>query len=158
MENVIQLKKRNILSFEIVDEEGNKTGEKLEFDLEDIEVPLKYQECLERHKKNTQCLDMQFVAIDKKQDIKGKKLLSKNEEEKYEALKEFFKKEMEALDLFLGKDGCKKLLNGRKPYYSMFDDINDVIEPILPKLNISTKDIINKIKNRYSKKEENIIE
>lgn len=163
MENVIQLKKKNTLEFNIVDENGNKTGEKIEFDLESLELPLKYQECLDRHEKNRQCLQMQFIAIDKKEDVsvgkeKGTKILSKNEEQKYEALKEYYKKEMDALDLFLGKDGCKKLLNGREPYYSMFDDINDVIEPILPKLKIHANDIIDRIKNKYSKKEDNVIE
>ena len=158
MENVIQLKKRNTLKFEIVDEEGNKTGENLEFDLEDIELPLKYQQCLEEHQKNMQRLKMLCIAIDKKEDLKGKKLLSRNEEEKIKALNEYYINEMESLDKVLGKDGCKKLLNGRKPYYSMFDDINDAIEPILPKLKIHAKDITDKIKNKYGKKEENVIE
>ena len=163
MENVIQLKKRNTLSFEIVDENGNKTGETLEFDLEDIELPLKYQECLDKHTRNKQSLDMQFIAIDKKQDVtngkdKGTKILTRNEVEKYEVLKEYYKREMEALDLFLGKDGCKKLLNGREPYYSMFDDINDVIEPILPKLKVHAEDIINRVKEKYNKKEDNVLE
>lgn len=163
MENVIQLKKKNTLSFEIVDENGNKTGESIEFDLESLELPLKYQECLDRHMRNKQSLEMQFIAIDKKQDItagkdKGTKILTRNEEEKYEVLKEYYKKEMEALDLFLGKNGCKKLLNGREPYYSMFDDINDVIEPILPKLKVHAEDITNRIKDKYKEKEDNVIE
>lgn len=158
MENVIQLKKKNTLSFEIVDENGNKTGEKLEFDMEDLEMPLKYQQCLDEHKRNVQRLQMQFVAIDKKEDHKGKKILSKNEEEKLKALKEYYDSEMLALDKILGVNGCKKLLNGREPYYSMFDDINDVLEPILPKLQVHTNDIINKIKDKYKDKEENVIE
>lgn len=158
MENVIQLKKKNTLVFEIVDENGNKTGEKLEFDMEDIELPLKYQQCLDEHKRNAQRLQMQFVAIDKKEDHKGKKILSKNEEEKLKALKEYYQSEMESLDKVLGFNGCKKLLNGREPYYSMFDDINDVLEPILPKLQIHTNDIVNRIKDKYKNKEENVIE
>ena len=158
MENVIQLKKKNTLIFPIVDENGNKTGESLEFDMEDLELPLKYQECLDSHEKNKKRLQMQFIAIDKKEDHKGKKLLTKNEEEKLKALKEYFESEMESLDKILGKDGCKKLLNGREPYYSMFDDINDALEPILPQLQIHTNDIIDKIKNKYKDKEDNVIE
>ncbi len=157
-DNVIKLKKRNTLVFQIEDENGVKTGEKLEFDIEDIELPLKYQQCLDEHKKNTQRLQMQFIAIDKKEDLRGKKILSKNEEEKFKALKEYYQSEMESLDKVLGFNGCKKLLNGREPYYSMFDDINDVLEPILPKLKIHTNDIINKIKDKYKDKEENVIE
>jgi len=158
MENVIQLKKKNTLIFPIVDENGNKTGESLEFDMEDLELPLKYQECLDSHEKNKKRLQMQFVAIDKKEDHKGKKLLTKNEEEKLKVLKEYFESEMESLDKILGKDGCKKLLNGREPYYSMFDDINDALEPILPQLQIHANDIIDKIKNKYKDKEDNVIE
>ena len=48
---------------------------------------------------------------------------------------------MEALDLFLGQNGTNKLLNGRKPYYSMYEDINDMLVPILPKLKLKADDI-----------------
>jgi len=57
---------------------------------------------------------------------------------------------MEALDLFLGEGGTKKLLNGRKPYYEMYDDINDILEPILPKLQKTAEDIEDRIKQKYS--------
>ena len=51
-DNVIQLKNENILKFEIATEDGKKTGDFLEFDLEDIELPFKYQELLEKMKKS----------------------------------------------------------------------------------------------------------
>ena len=67
---------------------------------------------------------------------------------------------MEALDLFLGQNGTNKLLNGRKPYYSMYEDINDMLVPILPKLKLKADDIVNKIKEKYSSKatEKNVLE
>lgn len=149
MADFIQLKKDNILRIGIKDSEGKDTGNHLEFDLEDIELPLRLSECEERHKKNIDYLKKQFVIIDKKEDKKGKKLLSWKEEEKFKLLSEYYKKEMEALDLFLGEGGCKKLLNGRNPYYSMYDDINEMLEPILPKIQIRTEDIKNKIVSKY---------
>lgn len=154
MENFIQLKKDNILRIGIKDANGVDTGEHLEFDIEDIELPLKLNECEAKHRKNAEFLRMQMIIIDKKEDKKGKFLLSWKEEEKMKLLKEYYKREMEALDLFLGKDGTKKLLNGRNPYLSMYDDISEIIKPILPKLEIRTDDIINKIKNKYGKKED----
>ena len=159
-DNFIQLKKDNIVRIGIKDSEGKDTGEHLEFDLEDIELPLKYQECIEKHKKNLQYLKNQFVIIDKRQDVKGKKLLSKNEEDKLLAMKDFYTKEENALDLFLGKNGTKKILNGRKPYYSMFEDINDMLEPILPIIKKGFNDIETKIKNKYknTNKESNVLE
>lgn len=160
MKDVIQLKRDNILKIGINDADGKDTGEHLEFDLEDIELPLKLNECEAKHRKNLEYLKMQFVIIDKKEDKKGKYLLSWKEEEKLKVLKEFYKREMEALDLFLGEGGTEKLLNGRKPYYSMYEDINDILEPILPKIQLKTDNIINDIKKKYSNKqnEKNVLE
>ena len=132
-ENFIQLKKDNILKIGIKDSEGNDTGEHLEFDLEDIELPLKLNQCDAKHKKN---------------------LVDLQNREKIKALKEFYEKEMEALDLFLGKGGTKKLLNGRNPYISMYNDIAEIIEPILPKLKVRSEDIKNKIVSKYGKVQE----
>ena len=160
MADFIQLKKDNILRIGIKDIQGNDTGEHLEFDLEDIELPLRLNECEAKHRKNLEYLRNQFVIIDKKEDKKGKFILSWKEEEKLKVLQEFYKREMEALDLFLGQNGTNKLLNGRKPYYSMYEDINDMLAPILPKLKLKADDIANKIKEKYSNKatEKNVLE
>ena len=149
-ENFIQLKKDSILRIGIKDSDGNDTGEHLEFDMEDINLALRLNECDEKHRKNLEFLRNQFVIIDKKEDKKGKKILSWKEEEKLKVLQEFYKREMEALDLFLGENGTKKLLNGRNPYYSMYEDINDMLKPILPKLKLRADDIAKKIKDKYS--------
>ena len=150
MADFIQLKKDSILRIGIKDNDGNDTGEHLEFDMEDINLALRLNDCDEKHRKNLEFLRNQFIIIDKKEDKKGKKILSWKEEEKLKVLQEFYKREMEALDLFLGENGTKKLLNGRNPYYSMYEDINDMLEPILPKLKLRADDIAKKIKDKYS--------
>lgn len=150
MADFIQLKKDSILRIGIKDSDGNDTGEHLEFDMEDINLALRLNECDEKHRKNLEFLRNQFIIIDKKEDKKGKKILSWKEEEKLKVLQEFYKREMEALDLFLGENGTKKLLNGRNPYYSMYEDINDMLKPILPKLKLRADDIAKKIKDKYS--------
>ena len=150
MADFIQLKKDSILKIRIKDIDGNDTGEHLEFDMEDINLALRLNECDERHRKNLEFLRNQFIIIDKKEDKKGKKILSWKEEEKLKVLQEFYKREMEALDLFLGENGTKKLLNGRNPYYSMYEDVNDMLKPILPKLKLRADDIAKKIKDKYS--------
>lgn len=150
MADFIQLKKDSILRIGIKDSDGNDTGEHLEFDMEDINLALRLNECDEKHRKNLELLRNQFVIIDKKEDKKGKKILSWKEEEKLKVLQEFYKREMEALDLFLGENGTKKLLNGRNPYYSMYENINDMLKPILPKLKLRADDIAKKIKDKYS--------
>ena len=158
MENFIQLKKDKILRIGIKTADGKDTGEHLEFDLEDLELPLRLNQSEIEHKKNLQNLKMQIQIIDKKQDKKGKQLLSWKEEEKIKAYKEFYKREMKALDLFVGEGGTAKLLNGRKPYYSMYEDIGEILEPIMPLIEQRTQDIIENIKEKYKDKKSDVIE
>lgn len=151
-DNFIQLNQDRILRLEIRTDKGEKTGEVLEFDLEDIELPLKYQELLEKDKKNKENLRNQVLIIDRRQDVKGKKLFSKNEEDKIKALNEFFKKEVEVYNMFLGERGVEKLLNGRKLGWTTLEEIDTIIEKqIVPKLNVTMNDITKRIKEKYSK-------
>lgn len=153
-DNVIQLKNDDILRLKIVDTEGNYTGNQLEFDLSDIELPLKYQQIVEEDKRNRAYLKNQFTIIDKKEDHKGKKLLSSNEEAKIKAMAEFFKKEKEVYNMFLGENGVEKLLNGRKLTLNTLSEIDEIIEKtILPKMEINAKSVKDKIMSKYSIKE-----
>lgn len=156
----IGLKNENILKLEIVNEIGESTGNYLEFDLEDITLPFKYQEIIERLKKSRQNLKNQFTIIEKKQDHKGKKLMSSNEEEKLKALNNFYKEQVEIYNIFLGENGVQKLLNGRKLRWTTLSEIDELIEKqIAPQLNVTMDDITKKIKSKYSnKKEDNVIE
>lgn len=149
-DNFIKLNKNEVLRLGIKTEDGKDTGEFLEFDLDDIELPLKYQDLLERDKKNKEHLKNEMLIIDKRQDVRGKKLLSKNEEDKIRALNEFFKKEVEIYNTFLGERGVQKLLNGRKIGWTSLKDIDEIIEKqITPYLDISMEKITDKIKEKY---------
>lgn len=151
-DNFIQLNKDKTLKLEIITDKKEKTGEYLEFDLEDIELLLRYQELLEKDKKNKENLRNQFLIIDKRQDVKGKKLLSKNEEDKIKALNEFFNKEKDIYNMFLGERGVEKLLNGKKLGWTTLEEIDEIIEKqIVPKLNVTMEDITKHIKEKYSK-------
>ena len=150
--NFIQLKKDSILRIGIKDSDGNDTGEHLEFDMESVDLPLKLNQCEAQHRRNISDLKMQMTILKKKQDKKGEYLLSWKQEQEMKLIKNFYLKEIDALDLFLGNGGTRKLLNGREPYYSMYDDISEIIKPILPLLKLRTDDIISKIKNKYNDK------
>ena len=149
-DNVIKLNKSDVLTLKIETEDGKDTGEYLEFNLEDIELPLRYQELLEKDKKNKENLKNQMIIIDKRQDVKGKKLLTKNEEDKIRALNDFFIKEIEVYNMFLGPRGVEKLLNGRKFTWTTLQEIDEIIEKqIAPHLDISMKNITKKVKEKY---------
>lgn len=158
IDNYIQLAKSSVLKIGIKDENGNDTGNYLEFDLEDIELPLRIQQLEEEHKKNLNYLKLQDTLINKKEDKKGKKLLSSREEEKLKVLKEFFNREIKALDLVLGEGGTEKILNGRKPYYGMFEDITQALEPLTPIFEEKFKQMKQNVIDKYKIKEENIME
>lgn len=159
-DNFIQLNKSDVLRLGIRTEDGKETGEYLEFNLEDIELPLRYQELIEKDKKNKEQLRNKMLIIDRREDVKGKKLLSKNEEDKIRALNEFFVKEVEVYNMFLGPRGVEKLLNGRKFTWTTLDEIDEIIEKqIAPHLDVNMKNITDKVKEKYGqavKKSEDI--
>ena len=157
---IIQLKRNeNILRLRIKDEEGNDTGNFLEFHLEDIELPIRYQEIIELDKKNRLDLKNKYTIIDKKQDHKGKKLLSSNEEARIKATIEFYKKEVEIYNMFLGKNGVEKLLNGRQLSWGTLQEIDEIIEKVIvPKLEINAENIKKKIMSKYGTKRDDVIE
>ena len=151
-DNFIQLKESDVLRLNIRTQDGKETGEYLEFDLEDIELPLKYQELIEKDKKNKEHLRNQMLIIDKRQDVKGKKLLTKNEEDKIKALNEFFIREIEVYNMFLGPRGVEKLLNGRKFTWTTLEEIDEIIEKqITPHLEANMENITKKVKEKYGK-------
>ena len=162
MNEYISLKKRNILKIGIKDENNNpKLDEKgqeiyLTFDLEDINTPENYSKCVYLIQKATDILRDKIAIINKKQDSKGKGIMTKNEEEKIKALKEYYKSSEEAMDLFLGKDGTKKIF-GDTRYLTMFDDLNEMLETILPKLKINFASIEKKIKEKYKNTDSNVL-
>ena len=150
-DNFIKLNESDILRLEIRTSDGESTGQYLEFDLEDIELLLRYQELVEKDKKNKEWLRNQILIIDKRQDVKGKKLLSKNEEDKIKSVNEFFKKEIEVYNMFLGENGVQKLLNGRRIGWSTLEEIDEIIEKqIVPHFNLTMDKITDKVKKKYA--------
>lgn len=150
MDHTIKLNKSDVLTLKIQTSEGEFTGEELTFNLEDIELPLRYQELIEKDKKNKEYLRNQMLIIDRRQDVKGKKLLTKNEEDKIRALNDFFIKEIEVYNMFLGPRGVEKLLNGRKFTWTTLQEIDEIIEKqIAPHLDMSMKNITEKVKEKY---------
>lgn len=164
MENYIKIKpKKDILKLGIMDEDDNIVKDNngneiyLEFDLADIDLPIKYNKCVGMINEAKKELKMQMVIIDKKQDHKGKGYLSQNEEAKVKAVRSFYKKMETAMDLFLGEGGTRKFLNGRKPYYEMFDDIGEALKPYEDKFRLTITDMTERIKNKYKVVESDVL-
>ena len=159
-ENYIQLQKNDVLKLRIRDAKGNDTGNYLEFDLEDIELLPKYQELVDKDRKNRNYLSNQLKILEKKKDYKKKnELLSYKQKEQVRMLQEFYRKEVEVYNMFLGEQGVEKLLNGRKLNWNTLAEIDEIIEKaILPKLEITEKSIKDKIMKKYTNKRDDVLE
>lgn len=163
MESTIRLKKRDTYIVWLEDECGkprmDKNGNKLflEFDLEDITLPDKYNQCIAQVRKADKEFNDEIVIINKKQDFKKKgALMSNNEEAKVKALNKYYKDIETAMDLFLGKGGTQKMFGNRR-YLTMLDDMGEMLKPILPDLQINAESIEKKIKEKYSKKDSAVL-
>lgn len=139
----------------VKDEKGNEVF--IEFDLGDINLPLKYNKCVNQIEQARRNLKAQFIIIDKKQDHKGKQLLSSNEYEKVKVTKQFYKDMEIAMDLFLGQGGTKKFLNGRNPYWEMWDDIDEMLRPYYDKMKLTVSDMTDRIKEKYKVTESDVL-
>ena len=146
----------NLIGFEATYNKINvDTGEYIEIDIEDLELPKRADACNKKHQENLRELNNQRVIINKKQDHKEKgELYSDNEKALIKAMQDFYAKEEEALDEFIGEGATRKLLAGRKPYLSMFEDINEYMGQIAPILKEHQENLIERIKSKYGKQEE----
>lgn len=149
-DNYIQLEKDSVLRLQILDANKQPTGESLEFDLEDTELLLRYQTLLEEDKKLRSKLKNELYLISKRQDVKGKKFLSKNEEDSLRTINDFFKDETKVLNMFLGENGVEKLLNGRRFSWFTLREIDKIVtKQIAPYIDKAMNNLTNKIKEVY---------
>lgn len=159
---IIKLSDNRVLRLDIYTSKGEATGEFLEFDLEDVEYPLKVNQAHKEHVKNFEILKADLRVLEKKEDKKGKYILSWKDEETIRIYREFFQREMKAIDLIIGEGGCKKLLNGRKPYVTMFNEISDIlkeqVEPYLKENSKNINDYIEDIKKKYKNTDGDVLE
>lgn len=160
----IKLKeKKDIFKLGIIDEDGNVVKDSngkevcIEFDLADIELPIRYNRCIREVETAKRNFKNQVIIINKKQDHKKKNRLSTNDELKAQAIKKLYQDMEKAMDLFLGEGGTKKFLNGRKPYIEMFDDIDEALKPFYPKMKLSITDMTDRIKNKYKIEESDVL-
>lgn len=141
----------NVLRLWLRTKKGEETGECLTFNLKDLSLIDNLDKCQNEINKNQRWIQSELVIIDKKQDFQKKgSFMTNNEWLKYNAFKKFYKDQLNAFEIFLGKDGVEKLLNGRPVEWETINEIETIIkEQIAPNLKINMKDIQDEIKNKY---------
>ena len=118
---------------------------------------MKYNRCVNEIEQARRNLKAQFIIIDKRQDHKGKQLLSSNEEAKAKAMKKFYVEMETAMDLFLGQGGTRKFLNGKNPYWEMWDDIDEMLKPYQKDMKLTITNMTDRIKEKYKVAESDVL-
>ena len=148
----IRIARKDIYTIEV-----NDKGETIEFDLVDIELPFKCEKAMSEVNRITKDLEAQLVIIRKQQDHKQKgKVMTANEEAVILAYKKAFKEMRVAMDAWLGDGACQKIFGDRN-YIEMYDDLFRELAPHLEKMKITNDGIIERIKNKYGKKDDGVL-
>lgn len=148
--NKLRIEKKNIYTIEV-----NDNGDTIEFDLEDIELPLKLNEAFMSVDRITNSLKQKEIAISKKEVIK-KGIMTNVEEERIKAYRDAFKEMRRAMDCFLGKGACQKIFGDRN-YPEMYDDLFEQLQPHLEKMKIKSENIAKKIEEKYSNSDKKVL-
>lgn len=150
--NSFRIEKRDIYTIEV-----NDQGETIEFDLVDIELAFKAERAFSEVSRIANDLKAKLVIIGKQEDHPQKgKLMTKNEEAVVNAYREAFKQMRVAMDAFLGEGACQKIFGDRN-YLEMYDDLAKALEPHFEKMKLNSDGISERIKAKYSRKDEGVL-
>ena len=148
----LRIERKDIYTIEV-----NDKGETIEFDLVDIELPIKSERAWAEVNKISKELQAQLVIINKQEDTKQKdKLMTTNEEKTLEAYRKAFMDMRVAMDGFLGEGACQKIFGDRN-YLEMYNDLAEALAPHMEKMKLNTDGIINRIKEKYGKQDDGVL-
>lgn len=149
----LQVKRENIFKIPIVRIDGVDNNDYIEIDIEDIGLPFRCIEALEKR-------DEILKDAKKMQLEMTKKINETNREEMTKEIlvmwDEQYNKMRKVFDLFLGEGTCEKIF-GKKNYATMFDDLMDALTPFLNKFDLSFKNTKKKIEKKYAHKNKDVI-
>ena len=142
----LRVEKDNVYKIEV-----NDKGECIEFDLLDIELPIKLINASEELKKQKK------IYKEKIEKLKNENLNPAEDMLKqYEIDKEFCQTMRDVLDSFLGENACQKIF-GDTNRIGMFDDFFAQLEPHLDKIIINVEQVKNDLIEKYKPMLENKI-
>lgn len=150
--NSIRIEKRDVYTIEV-----NDKGETIEFDLVDIELPFKCERALNEINRAAKDLKAKLVIIEKQEDHKlPNEYMTANEKAKLDAYRAAFKEMRVAADAFLGEGACQKIFGDRN-YIEMYDDLFTQLEPHFEKMKLNARGISDRIKAKYSQKDDGVL-
>lgn len=150
--NSIRIEKKDIYTIEV-----NDNGDTIEFDLADIELPFKAERAMAEVNRIYKELKGKLVIIEKQKDRKlDNEIMTANEKAKLDAHRVAFKEMRVAMDAFLGDGACKKIFGDRN-YVEMYDDLFEALAPHFEKMKLNAQGITDRIKAKYSQKNDGVL-
>ena len=150
--NSIRIEKKDIYTIEV-----NDNGDTIEFDLVDIELPFKADRALAEVNRIYRDLKAKLVIIEKQEDRKlDNEIMTANEKAKLDAHRAAFKEMRVAMDAFLGAGACQKIFGDRN-YVEMYDDLFEALAPHFEKMKLNSQGITDRIKAKYSQKNDGVL-
>ena len=143
MKNKLRVYKKNEYVIEV-----NDNGDTISFNIEDPSLPLRAEKAYEDIQKLTENMKTELFIVSKRDDVKGNKILSKNEKETLEIYNKAFNDMRKAMDGFLGKGACQKIF-GDTNYLTMYDDLFEQLTPHFENIGMSIGSLIESIKKKY---------
>lgn len=130
--------------------EVNDNGEYIEFDLLDIDLPMKLMNGAESLKKEERIYRQKSNALRKQ--YKDKELYVKM----YDLDRDYCNKLRNIFDSFLGEGACQKIF-GNTNRINMFNDFMEQLEPHLDKMELNIQGIKEKLYNKYISKDKKVL-
>lgn len=153
-------KPTDVLRLWIQDANGKETGEYIDINTNEIDLLDRVQKMQDNLKKNETWYNNQLVIIKKQQDhISKGNVLSDNTIAEMNAIKEYYKKQKQVFDVFLGEGATDKLLYGRPFGAKTAREIYLIIQnQILPQIKVDFNNLEEEIKDTFKKPtEENVL-
>lgn len=148
----LRIERKDIYTIEV-----NDNGDTIEFDLVDIELPFKCERAFGEVSRIEKDLKAQLAIIGKRQDHKQKgKIMTANEEATINAYKKAYLDMRVAMDSFLGDGACQKIFGDRN-YLTMYNDLMEQLAPHLEKMKLNSDGIVERIKQKYGKQDEDVL-
>lgn len=151
------MEKIRVQSSEQVEIEVNDNGDFITLDPLDLDFPLKLNKAVSELEKKTSLFKQAILVIEKREDTKEKnELLTRNQKEKFQKYEKYLDECGTIINNLFGEGTCRKVF-GDKKYFGMYEDFVNALEPILKKLYGNTEAVVERVKSKYSKTNNDVL-
>lgn len=148
MKNQIRIQNKNQYVIEV-----NDKGETITFNLDDPELPLKFDNAMLRMNEIQNKLKTEEQIIKKKADEKTKGILTKNNRRMIELSVQACKDLRKVFDEFLGEGACQKIF-GDYNSLGMFEELLEQLNPHFAMMNLNFSSYKEAIEKKYKDDED----